>query len=57
MICANDISCSDLGFNSDDNQLLILDAQGNEELLDIAKKEILAQQIISQIVNRVELQE
>ena len=55
MICANDISCSGLGFNSDDNQLLILDSQGNEETLEIAKKEVLAQQIIAQIVKRIEI--
>ncbi|TQV88966.1 bifunctional phosphopantothenoylcysteine decarboxylase/phosphopantothenate--cysteine ligase CoaBC [Aliikangiella coralliicola] len=53
MICANDISCEGLGFNSDDNQLLLLDKKGNEELLDVASKEVLACKIINQIVARI----
>ncbi len=49
LICANDISCAELGFNSDNNQLLLLDRHGNETLLDIASKELLAQQIVARI--------
>ncbi len=55
MICANDISCSELGFNSDNNQLLILDADGQEKLLEVAKKEVLANQIIQDIGARLGL--
>ncbi|MCW8879715.1 MAG: bifunctional phosphopantothenoylcysteine decarboxylase/phosphopantothenate--cysteine ligase CoaBC [Kangiellaceae bacterium] len=53
LICANDISCENLGFNSDDNQLLLLDKNGNENLLPIAAKEILAGQIIQHIANKI----
>ena len=55
MICANDISCSELGFNSDNNQLLILDSAGKEKLLEVDKKEILAKQIIQDIGTRISL--
>jgi phosphopantothenoylcysteine decarboxylase/phosphopantothenate--cysteine ligase len=49
LICANDISQEGLGFNSDNNQLLLLDPQGNEKLLKIDSKDKLASQIIDEI--------
>ncbi|WP_444995739.1 bifunctional phosphopantothenoylcysteine decarboxylase/phosphopantothenate--cysteine ligase CoaBC [Aliikangiella sp. IMCC44359] len=53
MICANDICCEGLGFNSEDNQLLLLDKSGEEKLLNVASKEVLAQQIIEQIAMKL----
>ncbi|WP_210330358.1 bifunctional phosphopantothenoylcysteine decarboxylase/phosphopantothenate--cysteine ligase CoaBC [Aliikangiella sp. G2MR2-5] len=53
MICANDISCEGLGFNSDNNQLLILDDKGQEKNLQIAAKEVLAADIIKEISYRL----
>ncbi len=53
LICANDISNKELGFNSEDNQLLLLDQGGNDILLEITSKEILAKQIIVEIANRI----
>lgn len=53
LICANDISCAGLGFNSDNNQLLLIDKSGEETLLDVASKEVLAQQIIKQVAANV----
>ena len=49
LICANDISQDGLGFNSENNQLLLLDKSGGEKLLDIASKEALAEQVIEHI--------
>ncbi|MET1256327.1 bifunctional phosphopantothenoylcysteine decarboxylase/phosphopantothenate--cysteine ligase CoaBC [Aliikangiella maris] len=53
MICANDICCEGLGFNSENNQLLLMKKDGSQILLDIASKEVLAQQIIQEIVNQI----
>jgi len=49
LICANDISQEGLGFNSENNQLLLLDPQGHETLLEVASKDILAEKIIYEI--------
>lgn len=54
LICANDISQEGLGFNSENNQLLLLDKSGNETLLAIASKEALAEQVVEHIA--VEIQ-
>lgn len=53
MICANDISCEGVGFNSDYNQLLLLDNKGNEKELTIDSKESLAQAIINDIAEKI----
>lgn len=53
MICANDISNSHSGFNSNDNQILLLDKNGREKLLPLAKKDSLAQQIIAEIASQL----
>lgn len=52
MICANDISNNQIGFNSDNNQILLLDKDGREKLLETASKRLLAKQIIIEIANR-----
>ncbi|TQV74647.1 bifunctional phosphopantothenoylcysteine decarboxylase/phosphopantothenate--cysteine ligase CoaBC [Aliikangiella marina] len=49
LICANDISQQGLGFNSDNNQLLLLYRDGQEKLLDIATKDALAADIMQEI--------
>ena len=49
MICANDISRQGLGFNSENNQLLLLFRNGDEKLLDIASKDALAMQVVDEI--------
>ncbi len=53
LICANDISQSGLGFNSDNNQLLLIDKNENEFSLPIERKEILAMKIVQQIAKRL----
>jgi len=53
LICANDISCAGLGFNSDNNQLLLLDSQGHEKLLQVASKEMLARQVVAEVAARI----
>jgi phosphopantothenoylcysteine decarboxylase/phosphopantothenate--cysteine ligase len=53
LICANDISNKQIGFNSDQNQLLLLDRHGNEKLLSIASKVQLAQQIVVELANKI----
>ncbi len=49
MICANDISSDCLGFNSENNALLVLFDDGSEKILNVAAKEVLAQNIIDEI--------
>lgn len=54
LICANDISRQGLGFNSDNNQLLLLYRDGKEKLLDIASKDALAGDIMSEIAQHID---
>jgi phosphopantothenoylcysteine decarboxylase/phosphopantothenate--cysteine ligase len=49
MICANDISESTLGFNSDNNRILILHKNGSQKQLETASKESLANDIVYQV--------
>jgi len=49
MIIANDVSQSDIGFESNKNQVYILDPQGNEEKLPLLNKTDLAIQIWNKI--------
>jgi len=53
LICANDISQTDLGFNSDRNQLLLLDKHGGQKLLKVAQKNALAASLISRIARQL----
>jgi len=52
MICANDVSQVDIGFNSDLNKLIILTKDGEELALEKASKEIIAEQIITLIAEK-----
>ena len=49
MICANDISQSGLGFNSDNNQILMLSSNGNQVQLPAGCKSQIARSILNQI--------
>jgi len=49
LICANDISQPGLGFDSDYNQILILDKKGIQQTLPRAKKSIIALGILNEI--------
>jgi len=49
MICANNISNKELGFNSDNNEILILNSKGEETLLPAASKTSIAKSILEQI--------
>jgi phosphopantothenoylcysteine decarboxylase / phosphopantothenate---cysteine ligase len=53
MICANNISDTAVGFNSDNNALLLLFKEGEEKSLAIAAKEVLAQNIVDEISTRI----
>jgi phosphopantothenoylcysteine decarboxylase / phosphopantothenate---cysteine ligase len=49
MICANDISRSELGFNSDENEILVLKSNGDEVQLPANCKSKIAQSILEEI--------
>lgn len=49
MICANDISRSGLGFNSDNNQILMLSSKGKEVQLPAGCKSQIAHCILNQV--------
>ncbi|AIN47088.1 bifunctional phosphopantothenoylcysteine decarboxylase/phosphopantothenate--cysteine ligase CoaBC [Candidatus Palibaumannia cicadellinicola] len=51
LICANDVSCSNQGFNSDNNALRLF-WQDGEILLALSEKTLLAQQLLDQIISR-----
>ncbi|MGX5172787.1 bifunctional phosphopantothenoylcysteine decarboxylase/phosphopantothenate--cysteine ligase CoaBC [Aliikangiella sp. IMCC44653] len=53
MICANNISNTDVGFNSDNNELLLLFKGEEEKRLTIAAKEVLAHSIVDEISKRI----
>ncbi len=53
MICANDVARSDIGFNSDQNALLLYEASGVTELAR-ASKLVIAEQLISIIASRLQ---
>jgi len=52
MIIANDVSNKDIGFNSDDNAIIIIDKDQEKEFPQASKYQ-LAQQIISHITNKL----
>lgn len=55
MICANDISLPKLGFNSDNNALLILNKQGDEVKLPAMSKTKIAFKVLAEIVRNKQL--
>ena len=54
MICANDVSQVGLGFDSDQNRLLVFGKDGKgDQVLDIASKSVLATQLLALIQQRL----
>lgn len=53
MICANDISDSSVGFNSDHNEMLLIDKSGNETKLPVATKPKIASNILITISKKL----
>ena len=53
MICANDVARSDIGFNSDQNALLLYEASGVTDLAR-ASKLVIAEQLIAIIARRLQ---
>jgi len=49
LIVANDVRRSDIGFNSDDNAVTVIDRQGEQRRLDKANKSAIARQLIALI--------
>jgi len=49
MICANDVSDSEIGFNGDNNQLTVITASGQEIELERATKRSLSQKLVKLI--------
>lgn len=54
-VIANDVSRSDIGFNSDMNHVSVIDLHGTQEL-PIANKRVLAAQLIQLFANRLDRQ-
>lgn len=54
MICANDISDSSVGFNSDHNEIIVLEKDNNEIKLPIATKIELAAKILGIIIKKLQ---
>ncbi|MBN1565204.1 MAG: bifunctional phosphopantothenoylcysteine decarboxylase/phosphopantothenate--cysteine ligase CoaBC [Anaerolineae bacterium] len=54
MIVANDITAPDAGFAVDTNRVVILDAQGAQESLDLASKAAVSEQVIARVVTLLE---
>ena len=53
MICANDISRQDIGFNSDDNQILIITKTGKSKHLSKSNKNEIAKNILVEIKDNI----
>jgi phosphopantothenoylcysteine decarboxylase/phosphopantothenate--cysteine ligase len=49
LLAANDISAHDAGFGSDDNRITILDAQGNQQALDLMSKAAASEILIARM--------
>jgi phosphopantothenoylcysteine decarboxylase/phosphopantothenate--cysteine ligase len=50
LIVANDISAPDAGFRVDTNRVVLLDATGNQQAVDLASKAAVAEIVISRVV-------
>lgn len=53
MVCVNDVARTDIGFNADDNELLVL-WEGGEQCIKKAPKDIVAKELINLIVEQYE---
>lgn len=49
LLVANDISATDAGFETDTNRVLILDAKGGEEFLELMSKSAVAEHILRRV--------
>ncbi len=49
LLVANDISAADAGFETDTNRVLVLDAQGGEERLELMSKAAVAEHIVQRV--------
>ena len=52
MIVLNDISRSDIGFDSEFNEVTIIDRENNIKKIAKNRKRIIAREIINEIVNK-----
>ena len=57
MICANDISDTNLGFNSDNNKILIIEKNASQLNLSAAPKHEIAKAIMERIGKNINLNE
>jgi len=53
LIVANDVKRSDIGFNSDDNAVTLIDRQGQQTRLDKARKSEIARQLMGLIASHL----
>ncbi|MCP4272303.1 MAG: bifunctional 4'-phosphopantothenoylcysteine decarboxylase/phosphopantothenoylcysteine synthetase, partial [Gammaproteobacteria bacterium] len=53
MICANDVSDNEIGFNGDNNQLTVIMADGQQVELPKAKKRLISQLLIKLISEKL----
>lgn len=53
MIIVNDISRNDIGFESDYNEVFIIDREGKIKKIQKAKKRIIAREIVNEIVSKL----
>ena len=54
LIVANDITAKDAGFAADTNRVVILDAHGGQEPLDLASKAAISEHVIARVVTLLE---
>jgi phosphopantothenoylcysteine decarboxylase/phosphopantothenate--cysteine ligase len=54
LLVANDITAADAGFDAETNRVVILDANGNQEQLDLASKVKVSEYIIGRVVQLLE---
>ncbi len=51
LLVANDITQTDAGFDADTNRVILIDAQGNQQALDLASKAKVSEQIIARVAS------
>ncbi len=51
LLIANDITQTDAGFEADSNRVILIDAQGNQQPLDLASKSKISEQIILRVAS------
>jgi phosphopantothenoylcysteine decarboxylase/phosphopantothenate--cysteine ligase len=53
LLIANDITQSDAGFDTDTNRVIMIDAQGNQQPIDLASKAKISEQIILRVASLI----